>query len=313
MVSLILKRLAFGVSLIFVTATITFFLIYGDPTTIARNILGESASNEQVAAKVVELGLDQPLFAQYFTWLKNAFVGDFGQSYFSAESVTSQLGSRIPVTMSIVIGAVLLTAILSVCLGMLAAVRRGWVDRFVQVFSVVGISLPNFWVALMFVLWFAVSLRLLPATGYVPPSVSILGWISTITLPVLALALSGMAAATQQVRGAVVDVLQSDYIRTLRSHGTPESAILFRHALKNAAPPGLTVLSLQFIALLGGAVVIEKVFALPGLGTLAVNATIQGDIPVVLGVVVVTVVLVVIVNLVIDLANGALNPKVRID
>jgi len=312
MILFILRRLLFGVSLIFVVASLAFFLVFADGASVARSILGESATADEVAAKAHELGLDRPIFVQYADWLGSAVRGDLGVSYFTTETVAQAVSSRVGVTLSIVLGAVLVTAIVSIGLGMLAAVRRGNVDRAVQVLSVAGISLPNYWVALMLVLWLAVGLKIFPATGYVPPDVSVGAWLATIALPVTALAIGGVAAATQQVRGAVIDVLQADYIRTARSRGTKEGAILFRHALKNAAPPGLTILSLQFIGLLSGAIVIEKVFALPGLGTLAVNATLQGDTPIVLGVVVITVVLVVVVNLLIDLANGWVNPKVRL-
>lgn len=312
MIVFVLRRLAFGVSLVLVATTLTFFLIYSDGTTIARNILGENASRAQVEARAADLGLNRPLAVQFWDWLSGAVTGDLGTSYFSTDSVSTILVTRAPVTLSIVVGGVLVTALLSAVLGMLAAVHRGWVDRVVQVISVAGMSLPNFWMALMFVVLFAVTWQVFPATGYISPDVSVTGWLASITLPVAALALGAVAAATQQVRGAVIDVLEADYIRTLRSRGISERSILFRHALKNAASPGLTVLSLQFIGLLGGAIVIEKVFALPGLGTTAVTATIQGDIPVLLGVVAVMVVIVVVVNLVIDLANGWVNPKVTI-
>jgi peptide/nickel transport system permease protein len=308
----VLRRLAFGVSLVLFATTLTFFLVYSDSSTIARNILGENATQEQVDARAEALGLDRPLVTQFLDWLGAAVTGDLGQSYFSADSVLSILVSRLPVTLSIVAGGVVVTALLSTVLGMLAAVRRGWADRAVQVLSVVGMSLPNFWVALMLVVLFAVTWQVLPATGYVSPDVSVTGWLASITLPVAALALSGVAAATQQVRGAVIDLLEADFVRTLRSRGLPERSILFRHALKNAASPALTVLSLQFIGLLGGAIVVEKVFALPGLGTTAVNATIRGDIPVLLGVVAMTVVMVVVVNLLIDIANAWVNPKVTL-
>ncbi len=312
MIGFIVRRLAFGLSLVLFATTLTFFLVYRDPMTIARNILGENASQAQVEARAVELGLDRPLLVQFLDWLGGAVTGDLGQSYFSADGVWSILVTRIPVTLSIVAGGVLVTAVLSIGLGMLAAVRGGWADRVVQMLSVVGMALPNFWVGLMFVVFFAVTWQIFPATGYVSPDVSLGGWLASITLPVAALALSGIASATQQVRGAVIDVLEADFVRTLRSRGLSDRSILFRHALKNAASPALTVLSLQFIGLLGGAIVIEKVFALPGLGSAAVTATLQGDVPVLLGVVVVTVVIVVVVNLLLDVLNGWVNPKVTL-
>lgn len=312
MVTYILKRLAFGISLIFVVTSLTFFLVYGDPAVIARNILGQDATDQQIHDRVVAMGLDRPLTTQYWDWLTHAIHGDLGTSYITSRSVGETLATHVPVTLSIVVTGVLVTGLIAVALGMTAAVRRGAADRVVQVVSVVGISLPNFWTALMLVLLLAVTWRVLPATGYVSPDVSVGGWTASITLPVVALAFSGIASATQQVRGAAIDLLDADFVRTLRSRGLTSRSILFRHVLKNAAPPALTVLSLQFIGLLGGAIVIEKVFALPGMGTMAVNAVLSSDVPSLLGVVTVTVILVVLVNLLIDVLNGWVNPKVRL-
>ncbi|MCU1437047.1 MAG: transporter permease [Naasia sp.] len=312
MIAFALRRLLFGLSLILFATTATFFLVYRDASLVTRNILGEGATQADLDARAAAMGLDRPILVQFLDWLGGAVTGDFGQSYFSTESVASILVSRVPVTLSIVAVGVLVSALVSAVLGILAAVRGGVIDRIVQVLSVIGMALPNFWVALMLVVVFAVTWRLLPATGYVSPAQSVSGWLASITLPVIALAVASIAAATQQVRGAMIDVLDTDYIRTLRASGVRERSILFRHALKNAASPALTVLSLQFIGLFGGAIVIEKVFALPGLGTTAVNATLQGDVPVLLGVVAVTVVIVVAVNLLIDLANGWVNPKVTL-
>ena len=312
MIVFFVRRLLFGVSLILFATTLTFFLVYRDPSIITRNILGETATQADLDARAATMGLDRPILVQFFDWLGHAVVGDFGTSYFSTESVAEILATRTPVTLSIVAFGILVSALVSTLLGVLAAVGGGVVDRVVQVLSVIGLALPNFWVALMLVVVFAVGLRFLPATGYIAPSVSVAGWLASITLPVVALAIGSIAAVTQQVRGSMIDVLDSDFIRTLRAGGVPERSILFRHALKNAASPALTVLSLQFIGLFGGAIVIEKVFALPGLGTTAVNATLRGDVPVLLGVVAVAVVLVVVVNLLIDLVNGWVNPKVTL-
>lgn len=312
MITFLAKRLLAGILLIFVIATITFLLIYSSTGDVARNILGESATAEQLAAKEAQLGLDQPLLVQYGSWLANAITGNFGTSWFTSEPVASALSARIPITLSMVLSAVLLTAVISTVLGVIAAVRGGWVDRLIQFVSVIGFSLPNFWVGLILVLTFAIGLRWLPATGYVPFTESVGGWAATLILPVTALLIGGIAASAQQIRGATIDVLQQDYIRTLRARGVSESSVVYRHALRNAASPALTVLSLQFIGLLGGAVVIERVFAIPGLGSLTVNSALAGDIPILMGIVVVMVILVVIVNLLIDIAAGWVNPKVRV-
>ncbi|GAA4415372.1 ABC transporter permease [Georgenia halophila] len=312
MLAFVLKRLAAGVVLVFVISTVAYALIFATASGIARNILGENATQDQVQALATELGLDRPLPEQYVTWLANALSGDFGVSWFTNEAVAVTVTNRLPVTLSMVLVAVLMTAIVSIALGVAAAVRGGVIDRIVQFVSVIGFSLPNFWVALVLVLAFGITLAVLPATGYVPFTTSPGGWARSLILPVTALVIGSTASAAQQIRGAVIDVLELDYVRTLWARGLGRNSVLFRHVLRNAAPPALTVLSLQFIGLLGGAVVIERVFGIPGLGTLTVNSSIQGDIPVLMGIVVVMVILVVTVNLVIDLASGWINPKARL-
>jgi peptide/nickel transport system permease protein len=312
MLSFVVRRLLSGVMLVCIVSTLAFVLVYSSTGSVARNLLGESATADQIAAKNAELGLDQPLLTQFGQWVSHAIHGDFGLSWFTNQPVSEAVANGLPVTLSMVISAVLLTAVVSIGLGVFAAVRRGWTDRTIQVLSVVGFSLPNFWVALMLVLVFAVGLGVLPATGYVRFQDSPSGWAAALVLPVTALVIGGVASAAQQVRGAVIDVLRQDFVRTLRSRGLGGRSVIFRHTLRNAAPPALTILSLQFIALLGGAVVIEKVFALPGLGTLTVTAALNGDVPVLMGVVVNLVVMVVIVNLLFDVVSGWVNPKVRI-
>ncbi|MGV8881983.1 MAG: ABC transporter permease [Rhodoglobus sp.] len=312
MITFLLRRVASGVVLVFAVATITFLLMSLSGGSPARNILGEGATEQQVAAKAAELGLDLPLWERYWNWLSGAVTGDFGSSWFTNEPVMTSLANKFPVTLSIVTVAILVTAILATVLGITAAVQRGWIDRFVQVFAVIGFALPNFWVALVLVTIFAVNLRLLPATGFTPIATDPSKWALGLVLPVAALVIGTIASTAQQVRGATIDILERDFVRTLRARGIAKSSLLFRHVLRNAATPALTVLSLQFVGLLGGAIIIEKVFALPGIGSLAVAATTQGDLPQILGLVVVMVVLVVIVNLLIDLATGWLNPKARV-
>lgn len=310
MFSFLARRLVAGVFLILLVSMVTFLLVYSSGANIARNILGQTATEEAVAQRAEELGLNAPLWDQYFRWLGHAVTGDLGSSFYNNQPVVAALANRTPVTLSIVIGAVLVVAILSAVLGVLAAVRRGWIDRTVQVFNVVANAIPNFWLALMLVVAFAISIPLFPATGYVRFEDNPSGWLMSIILPIVALSIGGLAAASI-VRSSMIDVMRQDYIRTLRSRGLSHNEILYVHAFRNAAAPWLTLLGLQFIGLIGGAVAIEKVFALPGLGSLTVTAALQGDIPVIMGVVLVVVVLVVLIYLLIDLANAWLNPKVR--
>jgi peptide/nickel transport system permease protein len=307
----IAKKLVEGLVLVLIVTLVTSVLLHAEGTEIARRLMGGAATQEAVELRAQQLGLDQPFWTKYGLWLASAFQADFGTSFLNSDSVMSAIGRRLPVTMSIVIISTLFVAILTAILGVLAATKRGWIDRVVQIGNVVVGAIPAFWLALILVVVFAVQLRWFPATGYVPPEVSIGGWLASIALPTTALVISTLGAAFL-VRSSILDVLRQDFIRTLRARGMPERTVLFRHALRNAAPPWLTVLSLQFISLIGGAVVIEKVFALPGIGTLLNNAAQSSDIPVVLGVVTVVAILIVIANLVTDIVAGWLNPKVRV-
>jgi peptide/nickel transport system permease protein len=311
MLPFITRRLLSGVVLVFVISSLTFFLLALGGNGVARTLLGETATQAQVAAKQTQLGLDRPVLAQYGDWLSHAAVGDLGTSWLSSQSVTTSVLDRLPVTLSLAFASIIVTAVLSALLGVLAAVRRGWTDRFVQVLAVVGFAMPAAWLALLLILFLAIRLKWLPATGYVPLADSPTGWLGAMLLPVLALSVGAIASTAQQVRSAMIATLDEDYVRTLRSRGLPERRVVLKHALRNAAPNGLTVLSLHFIGLLGSTVVIERIFALPGIGSMVLNATVGGDSPQVLGVVVMMVFVVVVVNLLIDVANGALNPKVR--
>jgi len=312
MVSFIFRRLISGVVVLFVVSSLTFFLLYFSATSVARNILGESATQAQVHAKEAELGLDQPLIGRYLNWLGGAIHGDFGASWFTSRPVVESILNRLPTTLSIVLITIVIAAVLATLFGVAAAVRRGWVDRVLQVVSIGAAAVPQFVVAIVLVTVFAISLHLFPATGYVPFQTNPGLWAASIALPIIALAIGTVASTAQQVRSAVINVLSRDYVRTLRSRGLAPREILFRHVLRGAAPAGLTVLSLQFIGMLGGVVVIEQIFALPGLGFLALQSTTQGDMPVLMGVVVYIVIIVVVVNLLVDLAVGWLNPKARV-
>lgn len=311
MLNYILKRGVSGLTLLGLVSLLTFVMAFGSPHSIALNIIGGAASDAQIAAKISELGLDRPILTQFADWLVHAVRGDLGVSWFRSEAVSTLIARHLPVSLSMVGVAVLIMGLVSSVLGVSAAVRGGWVDRLIQILSVVGFSVPSFWLGLLLVVYFAVRLQWFPATGYVDFTNSPVRWAASLALPVTALVLAGIASASQQVRGAVIDALAQDYTRTLRARGIPERSVLFRHALRNAVQPVLTVLSLQFIGLVGGAAVIEQVFAIPGLGSLTVTASLNGDVPLLMGVVVTLICLVILVNLLIDVLNALANPKVR--
>ncbi|MER7540410.1 ABC transporter permease [Streptomyces sp. NPDC097704] len=311
MVNVILIRVLRAAAVFLVVTFATFAIVYAKPAAIARNIVGISATDEAVQAQVVELGLDRPLLEQYRHWLVDLLHGDFGQSFFTGQPVLSTLDLRFPVTLSLMLISLALTVVVSVVVGVVSAVRGGWPDRLLQILSVVGGAVPSFVVAIGLVFTFAIAIRAFPATGYVSPDVSLTGWAASITLPVTAILVGSIAGAAAQFRSAVKEVLERDFVRTLRARGIPERTIVYRHVLRNAGGPGLMVLSLLTIGLLGGVVIIEQVFALPGMGALVTGAASQGDIPVVMGCVAVTVLLVSVVNLLTDVLTVALNPKAR--
>lgn len=312
MLTMILRRLASGVAVLLVVAVLTFLLLNLSAGNVARNILGDQATPEAVAAKNAELGLDQPILTRLGDWLSGALHLDFGTSFFTNEPVFTAIGSRLPVTLTMVISSIVLIASFATLLGMLAAVRRGWVDSAVQVLAIVGNSIPGFVIGVLLVWLFAIHWQIFNAVSTIGPGSGVSTWVASLTLPIIALVVNGLASAAQQIRSAFIRQLDQDYVRTLRSRGIAEREILFKHVLRSAAPAGLTVLSIQFIGLLGGVVIIESIFALPGMGRLAVDATTKGDLPIVMGVVIYTVVVVILVNLIVDIVNGWLNPKVRV-
>ncbi len=312
MLTFIARRIAAGVVLLLVISLLSYLLLSIPDTDVGRQLLGEGAPQSAVDAKNASLGLDRPVLAQYADWASHAVRGDFGTSWFTSEDVTQTLANRLPVTLSLLLGVTLVTAIVSFLLGVWAGVRRGAVDRVLQVFAVAGYALPGFLVTLVLVLVFAVNLNWFPAIGYTAFTASPSGWLSTITLPVLSLSVGSVAGISQQVRGAVIDVLRQDYVRTLRARGLSSARIVCKHVLRNASAPALSLLGMQFVGLLGGAVIVEQIFGLPGIGSMTVAYTTRGDIPVIMALVMFTVVGVVLINLAVDILIGWLNPKARV-
>ncbi|GAB3723736.1 ABC transporter permease [Nocardiopsis oceani] len=312
MIQFILRRLGSGLLLLVVISALAYLLLSLPGTDVGRHILGPAAPQDAVDAHNADLGLDRPVAVRYLDWLTSALQGDFGRSWFTSEDVTLALANRLPVTLSLMVGVTLVTTVVSFVLGVWAGVRRGAVDRAVQMVSVLGYALPGFLVTLIIVLVFAVQLGWFPAIGYTPLNQSFSGWLATVTLPILSLSIAGIAGVSQQVRSSVIDVMGRDYVRTLRARGLPASRVVFRHVLRNAATPGLTVLGMQFVGLLGGAVIVEQIFGLPGIGAMTVQYTTRGDIPVIMGVVMVTVIVVIVINLLVDVLVAWLNPKARV-
>ncbi|WP_162251502.1 MULTISPECIES: ABC transporter permease [unclassified Nocardioides] len=311
MVRLLFRR-AVAALVLMIAVAVAGFVITGlgnsDP---GRSILGPQATAAQVEAENHRLGLDRSQVEQFTDWAGGVVRGDLGRSYLGDRPVTEKITNYLPVTMSLVALSMVVIAVLSLVLAVASVSGRAWVDRCVQLLAVIGHVLPGYLLALLLLLLFAVQFQLFPVFGYTPIGESPAQWLRGLALPVIALALGSVAGAALQARGALMDVLEADYVRTLRSRGIGGRSVLFRHALRNASPAWLTSLSLGFVALLAGAFMVEKVFALPGLGTLSVEATSSGDRPVLMGVVVLTGGLVVVVNLLVDLLQMWLIPKAR--
>jgi peptide/nickel transport system permease protein len=310
-VLVVVRRLILAVPLLFVTTLVSFVLESLIPGDAAHTILGPAATPDAIAKFKQQLGLDKPAYDQYWDWLTRAVHGDFGQSLVDGTSVATSITTRLPVTLSLIGLAIAVTAVVGAGLGVLSAVRGGIAGRIADLLAWIGFALPAFWIGAILIAVFAVRFRALPASGYTPISDGLTPWLQSMALPALALALSGVSSVTQQTREAMLDAARSEYVRMARANGAAEWSIVFRHTLKNAGTRITTLVGLQTVGLLGGAVVIETVFALPGLGNAAVNATLGGDLPTIQAMVVVFTLIVVVVNLLVDLSYIALNPAAR--
>lgn len=312
MLTFIARRVISGIVLLVVISALTYVLLFFSGQDVARNLAGDQATEEQVARTARELGLDRPLVERFLTWALDALSGDLGTAWFTSQPVADTIAARLPVTLTIIVVSIVIVGILAAALGVIAATQGGWADRVVQVGSIAGDIVPNFVLALILVIVFAIQLEVFPAVSTITPGAPPTAWIASLTLPVIAIVISAVTSSAQHFRSAILTQLEQDYVRTLRSRGIGDGEVLFAHVLKNAAPAGLTVLGLQFVGMFGGVVIVERIFAIPGIGTTAVTATSTGDIPVVMGVMIATVIIVVAVNLLVDIANGWLNPKVRV-
>lgn len=311
MLSYVGRRLALAIGTVLAAVVISFLLVHATPGSPGAIVLGPSGTAAQIAAKNHELGWDRPLVVQFADYLGHLVRGDLGTSLIDGRSIAQDLGARLPVTASIAVLATLLSGVLGVVLGVTAAVRGGVLARIIGTGSGIALSLPAFWVGILFVYVLALQLGLLPATGYVPFTENPLGWLGSLLLPVLALTVGGAAIIARTAAAGMRDALAQEHIRTLRALGTPTWRIRYIHALRFASVPVVSVLGIQFIGLFGGSVIIENLFALPGLGQASQAAVSAHDFPALIGVVVVATVVVVVTNLLLDLVVAALDPKVR--
>ncbi|MFF0574923.1 ABC transporter permease [Streptosporangium saharense] len=308
---LVIRRLLASMPLLFLTSALTFVLVSLVPGDPARTIAGQHSTAEQYRLIRGQLGLDQPLPVQYWNWLTQVFRGDLGSSLFSGEAVTSILQNRLPVSLSLILASTVVSGLAGVALGLLSARRGGVLMKIVDGLALFGLAAPPFWLALLVIEVFAVTLRWFPVTGYVPLEEDPGGWAGSLVLPVVSIALGAVAIIAKQTRDSVLDTMSRDFIRVMQANGFSPRSILYRHILRNAALPIVTVLGVLMVSLLGAVVFVETVFAMPGVASLTQQATVQHDIPVIQGAVLYITVFVIVVNLVVDLAYVRLDPRVR--
>lgn len=313
MLQYLLRRLITTIPVMFLVSLMSFAVIWLVPGDPAASFLDASATLEQIARVRQELGLNEPLWQQMMHWYGRVLTGDLGQSILLHRSVMDALLERLPVTLSLAALALVLASVLGISAGIFAAMHRGkTADRMVMTASLLGLSMPDFWLGLVMIVVFAVGLGWLPSGGFVSPSVSVVDWLRTMTLPALTLALVQTGFIARMTRSAMLDVLHQDFIRTADSKGLRHGYVVLRHGLPNALLPILTVLGIIAGSLLGGAVVVEQVFSLPGIGRLIIGAIMSRDFPVIQGGLLFLAAIYVLINLSVDLLYAAVDPRVRL-
>ncbi|GAC1386350.1 MAG: ABC transporter permease [Acidimicrobiales bacterium] len=311
MPTLFLRRLLVSIPLLAVVSLLVFSLILLVPGDPAIALAGENPSPAQIAAVRQRLGLNDPFFVQFWHWLSGVLHGDLGTSLLSSQTVASSITARLPATLSLALLALVLAAVAGLLVGAIAGLRPGtWIDRVATLGASFGVAVPYFWVGMILVLVFAIDRHLLPAVGYIPLTHDPVQWFRHLILPASALALAPAAVVARQTRASLATVMSEDYVRTARAKGLAPWVIVGKHALKNAALPVITTFGLEANRLIGGTVVIEQLFALPGIGQLAFQSVFNRDFPVVQGVVLVAAAMVLLVNIIVDVSYRYFNPKI---
>ena len=309
----ITRRLLMAVPVLLLVTIIVFSLLHllpGDPATV---ILGQEATQEAIDAMRLELGLNKPLTIQYFDWLGKILQGDFGRSLIDRTPVSKLILQRLPATMELTLGAFLVAVFIAFPAGILSAIRPGkWIDHFCTALALGGLSIPHFWLGMIFIIIFAVNLGWLPASGYVPFSQDPLANLSAMIMPMVATGLRESAVLMRMLRSSLLEVVEADYIRTAYSKGLSERSVIVGHALRNAMVPVLTTSGLVIASLLGGLVITETIFSIPGYGKLIVESIFNRDFVTVQGALLVSAVFVVFINLLVDILYTFIDPRITL-
>ncbi|MCJ8139126.1 ABC transporter permease [Falsirhodobacter halotolerans] len=308
----LLRRVLAAIPVLLIVAVFVFLLLRLTPGDPAAILAGDMATPDQLARIRESLGLDRPLHVQFFGWLFDLLRGDFGTSLISNRPVLELVGDRMWPTIWMALITITLSVLVAVPMGVLAAWRhKTWIDHAVMTFSVLGFSIPVFVIGYLLITFFSLNLRWLPVQGYVAPTQDPLGFAQRAVLPALTLASIYIALIARMTRASLLDVLNEDYVRTARAKGLAERRVLFRHALRNAAVPVMTVIGTGFALLISGVVVTESVFNIPGLGRLTVDSIFARDYPVIQALILLTAGIYVLINLAIDLSYSLLDPRIR--
>ena len=312
MIGFLARRLLATIPVMAIVAVLVFSMLRMTPGDPASIIAGAAATSADVAGIREKLGLDRPIVEQFAIWIGNLLRGDFGESFFFKKTVASLIADRVGPTLALATFTMILSIAVAVPLGVVAAYKQGtWIDRVVMGFSVLGFSVPVFVIGYALIYVFAIELAWLPVQGYQPIREGLWGFLSRLILPSLTLSVIYIALIARITRTSVLEVLGEDYIRTARAKGLPRSTVLMRHALRNAAVPIVTVIGIGVALLIGGVVVTESVYSIPGLGRLTVDAVLARDYPTVQAVILLSAAVYVLLNLLVDVAYTFLDPRIR--
>ncbi len=312
MIAIFFQRLASAVPILLIVSLMTFSLMHFIPGDPAAAIAGLSATPDQIQQLRHDLGLDEPFLGQLLTWYGGLFHGNLGRSILMGQPVTQVMLFRLPVSMALAAYALSITLLLGLLSGIFAALRQNtWVDQAAMMFAMIGISLPNFWLGLLMILFFSVSLGWLPTGGYIPFGEDPVGWLRTSTMPALSLALLQVGLLARITRSTMLEVLRQDFIRTAKAKGLKWRTVVIKHALANALIPITTVIGIVVSLLISGSVVTETLFSIPGVGQLLTQAVLNRDYPLVQGGLLMITAILVLVNVLVDVSYALLDPRVR--
>ncbi|HLQ73599.1 MAG TPA: ABC transporter permease [Bacillota bacterium] len=311
--SYVVRRIILLMITLLLVSLITFFVFQVMPGDPVRIMLGPDATDVQVATLKAQLGLDEPLYVQYVKWISGLLTGDLGESVRFSMPVFDLISERLPVTLSLTMMSLIFVVIIAIPLGVFMAKRQNqWIDVIFSSVMQLGMAIPSFWLGMLLIIYLGMTFSFFSVSGYIPWTESVAGAFSSLLLPALTIAIPQSAIKFRYVRNTVIEQLGLDYVRTVRSKGMLETYILFRHVLKNAMIPILTIFGLIFAEIIAGTIIVEQVFGLPGVGSLLVSSISYRDFPLVQGIVMYITIAVVIINFIVDVLYSILDPRIRL-